>query len=1811
MSELLANWLNHEVELSDRIENFERDFANGYFFGELLYKFSQQPDFPEFINRHDTQAKVHNFSLLYPTMKNLGLKFASNQAHEIMRQERGASLRLLYQVKMALEKISSVPSGITPRGGDLGKSSHMPTQKITVHKSVYENMEQSHFEERLRASAKPLKQVRMQLHLKKFHEAGMENEVRARTLEAADQEEEERQTQERRRAQIGRRLNNTGFMEQWQQRGEESWKKNQEVKQDRERTELRFEMSLAEQTKRKAQAFKESGVHEVESGIDAFERNLARIGVDDRRGKDTDSGLVLSDSTISPLEHLKTLSKRLPDNNTQRLEATVFMEKVRENKVETEIARKERERRRRRVLVDQAKTQEEAEMKKKEDELLEKLLKESKEERQLAYESWRTAQYKQVIVENRKLREDLYEARRQKDLDESIQRDQEMFRVMQEKKKEQVAIDKQRYRENERARRMATEKKHTESCSEIFDLIFDIADAATQFRQLSDEPVIDSRVWREWTQLFVDGLTVEPTPEPSHDELAEQEEKAKEIAQLADAALQERLTVLDNVEFDDYLTNINQWDVKVSLKPAEPIIESHSKGAVASTAQPAVQAASSDTETDENPILVDHRLGQIVADLIESTVPQPPPVSPPAIPDFPLRVCLTGKPFSGKRTHAIRLAEKYNLKLVKFEDVIQEAMDATTNPPSADVFMVSQTTLTPAQPEDKKKMNRAVSRSDKDKENTKDVASVVVEPSPEEVAKRAKIEHLIHELIDLGSEIVERLKSGEVLDDALHVRLFVNKIHRLKYMPTVEPAKDDAVDEKNKKVKDNKKKNEKAAAADPKLPRTKTMDVTKPVGRPSSPNQTLPDELIDPYSMIKQEGWLLVGFPETQSQIRLLEQALSGYVPPEERTPSECTKLKSIAARIAPPPEVEAPPVQLLRSGIDAILRLDVDNEELLRRASGRRKDPQTGLEYHIEDNPPPQDQLLLETLVPVDDPANPMATLPDRFAVFDSEKPLFDRWMSLFGFHPDTPLLWDVSTVASKDEVFNELDQVLNRVWMVRREELKKANDERQRIEDELRQAELAKSMPPIQEEQVVASVAVPVPVEAPAPPLLTSSTSKNPIQEKANAANAKKKASRKDEPVEAVTAAATVPVPAAVAATGVDSIPESDASVQQPPAVVVEKKKLDEEVIPILMAHWNTIQDQYISNMTKNFRLNRVHRDSLVNYFSTLQRDFISFLRRPDEKQKLISEFQVKFNQFTDENPDMRQDESTKAELHQRIDDLSDQLWNVTLRKKDEAEKERSRWIQNGWVKEQLLKVTTVVSSMLQLEVDRYIGSRQLLKDYSACLRNVPMDANPPDRIVIDLIPVLPDPSAAATVVQTLPPLVDELNPLNYPRLNDLIQRTVTISEQSNPLATPSVFDSTGKGKGSKAAAATAKDEAVEEDVEKMDPESRQIYEETKAALAIESRILKYRALRLKVWAETRMKEITQTAQKSYEKMDRWITLRVKCENDAIRDVTQVVKDCIEKETKLLPELRIENADLIIDSDILMYEEKKFEPPAPIEEEREDRFTSSQLKTLQSGLREIAPSGFIPDSILLDFLEREAGITTTYKENRVPKLFGSFKRKHWIRIINEFDPNHTGYIDWREMFVSLMLCASPIASISDLANLKLALTGADSDMDGRLYRHELIKVPFWFDRSERQAVDAWGQLFDRPVALKEALFDAFSDDENEARVSIRTVLLYLCADPNPKLGLYKAFHVFSDDESRADVESIYSILHQGLAKHTGEKDELSVDEIRSILSGSRFTFDEMQKSKIGRYLSEQSPQLAFYKLKDILAIVHSSSDQ
>jgi hypothetical protein len=63
--------------------------------------------------------------------------------------------------------------------------------------------------------------------------------------------------------------------------------------------------------------------------------------------------------------------------------------------------------------------------------------------------------------------------------------------------------------------------------------------------------------------------------------------------------------------------------------------------------------------------------------------------------------------------------------------------------------------------------------------------------------------------------------------------------------------------------------------------------------------------------------------------------------------------------------------------------------------------------------------------------------------------------------------------------------------------------------------------------------------------------------------------------------------------------------------------------------------------------------------------------------------------FNKFSEEFPDLREDEQTKEELLIRVHNLSGELWTIIEQRKEEALAEYLKIMNNGWIQKEMVKL------------------------------------------------------------------------------------------------------------------------------------------------------------------------------------------------------------------------------------------------------------------------------------------------------------------------------------------------------------------------------------------------------------------------------------------------------------------------------------------------------------------------------------------
>ncbi|CAE7725635.1 Spef2, partial [Symbiodinium pilosum] len=339
------------------VKVFERDFANGYLFGELLYKHGLLQNFEEeFVDEANLASKRQNFSMVQRALREsadeLGVKLTQAQVNEIMDEDRGSSLRMLYQLRRVL---STKAKGAVPVAQ--GADGH---GKPRLQKQVKTEEEENFFDQRVK-TLRPIDQrYPYEAHNKAFVDEHTRQLRSAREQEYQELVERSANVQEFRRAQHKKMESSKAQKELARRAGEQHWQGVQEKKYNLLEKDLNFEKEMIRRDQLRIATIRENYAQDCgfregdeDHGIAWFEKNLQRIGIDTSEHSGTDTATIEA-ATLKELH--EKMTEKLPTKARLQIESAKRMEKIRDTKRQTDIARKERERRQRRVQYEQAAT---------------------------------------------------------------------------------------------------------------------------------------------------------------------------------------------------------------------------------------------------------------------------------------------------------------------------------------------------------------------------------------------------------------------------------------------------------------------------------------------------------------------------------------------------------------------------------------------------------------------------------------------------------------------------------------------------------------------------------------------------------------------------------------------------------------------------------------------------------------------------------------------------------------------------------------------------------------------------------------------------------------------------------------------------------------------------------------------------------------------------------------------------------------------------------------------------------------------------------------------------------------------------------------------------------------------------------------------------------------------------------------------------------------------------------------------------------------------------------------------------------------
>ena len=295
---------------------------------------------------------------------------------------------------------------------------------------------------------------------------------------------------------------------------------------------------------------------------------------------------------------------------------------------------------------------------------------------------------------------------------------------------------------------------------------------------------------------------------------------------------------------------------------------------------------------------------------------------------------------------------------------------------------------------------------------------------------------------------------------------------------------------------------------------------------------------------------------------------------------------------------------------------------------------------------------------------------------------------------------------------------------------------------------------------------------------------------------------------------------------------------------------RKKVEYTVQHMLQLWEEMESNYITDGIKALQEIQKQRTSITQNLNNCQRQFIEFLERPSESQEKVNEFVNSFNHFSMEYPDLRSDEQTKEELLNRLERLSNNLWDITNARKEEALEKVNDMQQHGWNLVEMKHVIKNMATLIEVEI------KKLSAVYQICMKSEP--------------PVELDAEIAT---------------------KKLLERGV--SPYDSKQGTSPALEQVLANLMSKAYELVYKN-----------PNVTQVFaEEQGQVLKNEFAIFLYRLSMVHTWALVNLQEIHTNATKVYNKLDDWIVASVQQECVISQHVTDFIKDAIQVE-----KLRIE---------------------------------------------------------------------------------------------------------------------------------------------------------------------------------------------------------------------------------------------------------------------------------------------------------------
>uniref|UniRef100_A0A8C9ZT79 Sperm flagellar 2 n=1 Tax=Sander lucioperca TaxID=283035 RepID=A0A8C9ZT79_SANLU len=850
------------------------------------------------------------------------------------------------------------------------------------------------------------------------------------------------------------------------------------------------------------------------------------------------------------------------------------------------------------------------------------------------------------------------------------------------------------------------------------------------------------------------------------------------------------------------------------------------------------------------------------------------------------------------------------------------------------------------------------------------------------------------------------------------------------------------------------------------------------------PNELLVDIIVEAIRQVPaQSGWILDGFPFDITQAYLLEKALGGSVDVGNGVVSSRPNL----AADPNPPKTPPPPTPAL----DLALLLDIPDERVISRPFS-----QTETDKSAATTSHPKDKNLY------------LAQIPHRITAFQDTWPKLEKW-----FGEKQNILVRIDADVDEEELYKRVESVLQQVMMQTQEDV--VFDSGEAPDSSFSATPLPLDQPPALAD------------EAPGPTESYSRLNEEKAQSVKSLSKSNTNSPRGHSRKASTSSLTNEEVP--------KNPPESASSCSGSSSWVHMDQPLPLEITEYLCSHWDTVCDSYVNNVKTVMQQLRSQRTVLNHHLFNIREEYKHFLGRPDLKQELVSHWQKDFNSIPD---DMREDEDTKAELHLRLDELRERLWDISDKRKEEDEQERAALMGNGWL-ENLVNYHSV---LMQVELDRFQDTLYILSVYFLSMYRQVLPELPPKLDCIPLLntPVIKDQNestepAATSVCSQMDDGEDKRKTKLHPDSKTKSpNQTETVKQPHEKL----IYDyEEALTAISKLVSAEAYQVETKEQKERLQEKEKgkhnqevrnKIHKEYAAALDHEENTAKARIALVKGHGLVMVHSLQSRAEETLSSMEKWLEAHYLADMKSIDQLSVVVRHHIEAGAKLQNELVLECTDFYLNGDCHMVASPAPPPrPPPLEKPTRSTPTITQLESLHQQLCIVAPSGLMSSSEFSSLLRNI--ISVNMGRNTLPEAWINKNETQLMEIVSLFMDNYE-LIDWRRFLLSAAL-PWPFPSLSQLLAVLQLFKAADAGDTGYINEEQYLQTELWFSNESVQPVpeDPSEPLpYDRLANLRKFFFQLFADHSfSPPRLDYLSMLQYFAADPHPRQGFIRALSV------------------------------------------------------------------------------------